>query len=290
MDLSISIVNWNNKDFLKRCLDSIYSETEGIKYEVIVADNNSSDGSVEMLRCDFPDVRVISNLENKGYAKANNEIIKVSKGRYILILNPDTLILDNALKKMVDFMDGRMDVGLLGCKIYTSESRNSIQPSAFRRFPTSANDLLYRIIALRLKGAFPGSRLVSRLVDFYSPFLRDSSTTQEVAHIVGAAMLVRRQVTERGILLDDSFFSFFEETDWCRRIRRDGWKIYYFPEAEIVHFYNQAWEKRADRDKIHYESFVRYLKKHHGVFSVLLCRFIHKCAGFKQSVACKRAG
>lgn len=254
MDLSIIIVSWNVKDLLKKCLESIYRETKNIKYEVFVVDNASEDESVAMVQNEFPKVHLIANQENAGFAKANNQAIQQAKGDFILLLNPDTEILDNALEKMVSFMKNHPAAGVAGCQILNPD--RTIQPSV-RRFPTLAAMSLF---VLKLHHIFPGAASLRKYLaqDF------DYTKTQEVNQVMGAFLMTRRQVFDKVGLLDERFFIWFEEVDFCQRVKNKGWLVYYNPGAKIIHHFAQSFQQVAGLEKQQNfnKSILHYFKKY----------------------------
>ncbi len=254
MDLSIIIVNWKVKDLLEKCLQSIFEQTKNISFEVFVVDNNSGDGSVEMVREKFPQVDLTASQENLGFAKGNNLAIKKSRGRYILLLNPDTEILENALEKMVRFMDANQDCGIAGCKLLNPDL--SLQPSV-RAFPDLASQIF---ILLKLHHLFPYSKTMYKyLVQNF-----DYGKTQEVDQVMGAFMMIRREVAEKIGLLDENFWIWFEEVDFCKRAKIAGFKILYTPEAKIIHHFGQSFKQAmgVKKQKDFNRSLSYYFKKH----------------------------
>lgn len=225
-DLSILIVSYNTRDLLKDCLESIFTRTQDLSYEIIVVDNNSRDGSVRMLEKLFEEVAVIANRENLGFAKANNQAITRSKGRYVLLLNPDTLIQPNSLTKLVAFMDTHPEADGAGCKLL---NRDGSTQHSIGNFPTITNQIAQSLFFHHL---FPQ-------VDFFGEinYSEDSYTKiRPVDWVFGAAFIVRREVIEKIGLLDEDFFLFSEEKDWCYRISRAQGKVYYYPGAQIIHY------------------------------------------------------
>ena len=217
MDVSVVIVSWNTRDLLRCCLRSVFEQTKEASFEVFVVDNNSRDGSADMVRTEFPKVKLIENTQNRGFAAANNQALQLGLGRYMLLLNPDTLILDDAISLCVRYADAHSDVGVVGCQVLEDEDR-------IFTFPTPWN------VFLALSGlsrAFPRSRLFGR------PELGDSE--QDVDVVAGMFMLVRREAIAQVGLLDKSYFVYSEETDWCYRFARAGWRRVFTPSARIVH-------------------------------------------------------
>jgi GT2 family glycosyltransferase len=225
MILSIVIVNWNTCDILRDCLESVYLETKGVQSEVIVIDNASEDNSVEMVHCDFPDVILIENQENRGFAAANNQGICVAKGRYVLLLNPDTIVLDRTIERTIAFADLHPDVGVVGCQVLENETK--IQRTCFA-FPSLRNLILQESGLRRL---FPRSRFFGAAdMGWWN---RD--TERDVDVVSGMFMLVRREAIEQVGLMDEDYFVYAEETDWCFRFRRAGWRRVFTPVARIIH-------------------------------------------------------
>ena len=237
-DLSIVIVSYNTRQLLKECLDSVYASLaeSTLTSEVIVVDNASRDGSAAMVQKHFPQVSLIANEENRGFAAANNQALRAigygardtphpSPPPYAMLLNPDTVVGANALTTLVRFMDANSGAGACGARLLHSDG--SFQHSAFA-FPTLFQVFLdffpinYRLTDSRLNGRYP-----RRLYQASEPFPID--------HPLGAALMVRRGAIEQVGLLDERFFIYCEEIDWCLRIKATGWGILCVPEAEIVH-------------------------------------------------------
>jgi len=247
LDLSIIIVSWNSRDVLKDCLSSIYKSRFNSEYEIIVVDNGSSDNSAEMVEKQFPHVKLIKNKENVGYARANNQAIKESKGRYVLLLNPDTIILDNAIEKMVGFMSKNRAVGILGPKIFSSDG--SLQISCYR-FYSLSNLFLTNILFAKLGKCW-----------FYRNF--DYNQTKEVDMVTGACILTREEMIKDIGLLDEMFFMYSEDSDWCFRAKKKKWKVVYYPEAEIIHIGGASSRNiQEEMDVEAYQSQIRFFNKH----------------------------
>lgn len=261
MDISIIIVSWKVRDLLEKCLKSIFEQTKNIKFEVFVVDNNSQDGTIEMVKNKFSGVNLIINEENAGFAKANNQAIKLAKGRYVLLLNPDTQILENVLEKMVDFMDKNTNCGVAGCQLLNPDG--SLQPS-IRRFPRFSDQAL---ILAKIHHFWPNLGVFKR----YLAKDVDYSQKQEVDQVMGAFMMIKHEVIEKIGLLDENFFIWFEEVDYCQRVKNAGRKVYYTPEAKIIHYYGQSFKQHLtlDRQKMFNRSMRYYFKKHHSIFAYL---------------------
>ena len=224
-DVSVVVVNWNTIALLHDCLKSIYKQAGHVDFEVIVIDNNSADGSAEMVEKEFSQVTLIKNSENRGFAAANNQGIAVAKGRHVLLLNSDTIILDNAVAKTVSFLDAHPEVAVVGCRVLNPD--RTLQPSCFM-FPSILNMLLscsylYKIL--------PRSRFFGRERMTWW----DRHDIREVDVVTGCFMLVRRELIYQVGNMDEQFFMYAEETDWCYRFKQAGWKVIFVPSAEIIH-------------------------------------------------------
>jgi N-acetylglucosaminyl-diphospho-decaprenol L-rhamnosyltransferase len=225
VDLSIIIVNWNSKDYLRKCLTSILAETHGLHYEIVVVDSGSFDGCGEMLREHYPQVRFIQSTENLGFSKANNLAFRSSTGRLVLFLNPDTELRGPAINLLIDYLKSLPKAGVVGCKLLNSDG--SIQTSCIQAFPTILNQLL-NFDALR--SLFPRSRLwgTSGLFDG-----RDAPS--EVDSISGACLMISRNHFEQAGKFSTDYFMYSEDVDLCFQVRKAGLKSYYVPTAVIVH-------------------------------------------------------
>lgn len=236
--LSIIIVNWNTKTLLRQCLDSIFSQPPHARFEVIVVDNASSDGSASMVKEDFPAVSLIGNDENKGFSKANNQGIRSSGGDYILLLNSDTIIMDRSvLDRWVELMDARPEAGASGCRLVFPDGSHQVGDAGFRPALGSLFNYSFFISHIsrdRLRGLFltSGRKTGEMTVDW----------------ICGAGLLVRRSVIERVGLLDESLYMFAEDIEYGCRITSAGFKVYYLAGLEIVHLQSGSSVKRKERD------------------------------------------
>jgi len=257
MDLSIVIVSWNVKDLLERCLASIAecSERAHLQCEIIVVENASTDGSADMIRRRFPDVRLITSDINLGFVKGNNAGVAHSSGRYLLLLNPDTEVIGDALQTMVSYMEQRPRVGALGPMLLFPDGR--VQPSR-RRFPTLVTAFVESTV---LQQWSPGNRALRR----YYVLDRTDTEAQDVDWVIGACLLIRREAWEQAGPLDESFFMYSEELDWCRRLKQAGWRVVYIPDAKVVHHEGQSSIQVAPARHIYFQSSkVLYFRKHHG--------------------------
>jgi GT2 family glycosyltransferase len=257
LDVSIIIVSWNTRDVLHDCLDSVFQQTEGLLFEVIVVDNASTDGSAEMVRIEFPRARLIENSCNKGFAAANNQAIAVAKGRYILLLNSDTIVLDHAIDKVVAFADSRPAAEIVGCRVLNPDG--TLQPTC-AMFPSIWNLLLSTTYLYKL---FPHNRFLGREeMKWWGG--RD---VRKVDVVWGCFMLVRREMIEKVGVLDEQFFMYGEETDWCYRSRNAGYKVVFTPCAEIIHLGGQSSKLAAAKmTLLRCSSRLLFFKKHKGHF------------------------
>ncbi|MEW5883354.1 MAG: glycosyltransferase family 2 protein [Armatimonadota bacterium] len=223
--LSIVIVNWNTKALLEKCLASLQRHAPSESYEVIVVDNASSDGSADMIRDRFPQVRLLAQAENRGYAEGNNIGIRAATGEFVLLLNPDTEFIDDSLQRSVDILRSMPSVGALAARLINPDG--STQPS-LRSFPRPLPVLfdLFGVARLLPRSRFFG-RYRYRFFDYDSP--------AEVEQPMGTFLLTRREVFDQVGLLDEAFPIFFNDVDWCLRVRNAGWRVYYHPDVRVVH-------------------------------------------------------
>jgi len=225
MKLSIIIVSWNVREDLIRCIQSIRENSPCEEFEVIVVDNASSDGTVAHIKQDFPDVTIIANKENRGFAAANNQGIKKARGQYLFFLNPDTIVHPLSLDVLMNFMDGNSDAGACGPKLLNDDG--TTQPSV-RRFPTFRG-ALYRHTVFRFLGIFRSEYKKWLMKDF------NYDREMDVDEVTGAALMVRRSVIDRIGGMDESFFMYYEEVDLCYRIKQSGWRTVFVPDAVVTH-------------------------------------------------------
>lgn len=255
MDLTIIIVNYNVKEFLEQSIISIKKSCNDIQYELFVIDNASSDGSVELIRKKFPEVNLITNTKNNGFAAANNQAIKQAQGEYILLINPDTIVQEDTFSTILSFFQNHPECGMLGCKILNPDG--SLQLSCRRSFPTPWVAFT-KIIGL--SKLFPNNKLFG----YYNLTYLNPDQTYEVEAISGSFMFFRQQVVDDVGYLDESFFMYGEDLDWCFRIREAGWKIYYLPETKIIHFKGESSKKsEVDLTLQFYRAMKLFVEKHY---------------------------
>jgi hypothetical protein len=254
-DLSIVIVNWNTPAMLADCLASIAASGARSSLEIFVVDNGSSDGSPEMVAADFPHVRLIRNETNLGFAAANNQAIRQAGGRYVLLLNSDTIVHQGVLDGSVQYMDANRSVGIMGCKVLNADG--TVQPSC-SQFPTLANLLILASGMFRIRGFTAAQRY--RMDEWQ----RDAERDVDV--ISGCYLLARADAIRSVGLLDEAFFFFGEETDWCRRFREAGFAVRFAPVGTIIHFGGGSSRSlNFRRDLMLSEATVRLHRKHGGI-------------------------
>lgn len=261
VELSIIIVNYKTKEFLIRCLSSIYRTSQSLNIEIIVIDNNSRDNSVKMIKELFPLVTLIENKTNLGFAAASNQGLKAMKGIYALLLNPDTEMMSGTLTKMLEFMKDNPRVGILGCKIIDEQgySQRSCHPT-----PLLLREFSYILCKLKLDKILP-ARMTLRC---YDNIIKSSHHPFAVGWVSGACLMIKKEVIQDIGLLDENLFMFFEDVDWCVRANRKGWKVIYYPSNSILHHVGGS--ERIDMDIISqriehlYESRLYFAQKHFG--------------------------
>jgi len=261
-DISIIIVSYNVRDLLESCLHSVYSSLAGISHEIFVVDNNSDDGTVEMLRQRFPEVLLTANKDNVGFAKANNVALARARGRYLLLLNPDTLLQEDTLRVMLAFFAENDDVGMAGCKIIRPDGK--LAPACRRSFPSPW------VSFTKLTGLstlFPHSRLFAR----YNLTYLSEDESYEVDALQGSFMLLRREVYEAIGGLDETYFMYGEDLDWCYRTQKAGWKIYYVHSTKIIHYEGESTKRSSiDATAEFYRAMHVFARKNLGLSSFSL--------------------
>lgn len=258
VDLSVIIVSFNTKKLTLDSINSVLNEGSSIKREIIVVDNNSHDGSKEALRKVADTKKGVSLIENKdnvGFAKANNQAIKKAKGEYIFLLNSDTVVKKNSLKALIDFTKSKEDAGVVGARLLNKDG--SIQESCVH-FPTIKN---------ALKEYFLGEK---GLFNKYAP---KGKSAQVVDALVGAAFLITPKALSEVGLLDERYFFYFEDIDYCRKVKKKGLKVYYFPKSEIYHYHGASGKKIADEEN-QWRRLVPSSKIYHGQVKHYLLTFI----------------
>jgi GT2 family glycosyltransferase len=261
MDISVVILSWNDREHLDGLLKSLANSTKTRSLEIIVVDNASTDGSPELVEAGFPNVRLIKNKENLGFPKGNNVGVRASRGKYVYLLNSDIKVLDGCMDALADFFDQNPKVGMVGPKIL---NRDLTHQSSCRSFPTLWNNFCS---ASGLAKAFAGSRFFSG--EHMKYFKGDRLMDVDV--LVGCFWAVRRAAIDEFGLLDEGFFIYAEDVDWCKRCWKAGWRVVFFPGAQAIHYQGASTTKK---DPMRFaltqqRSVLRYWKKHHGAFGRL---------------------
>jgi len=260
IDISIIIVSWNTRDILRDCLHSILRHSKDLGIETFVVDNNSFDGTCMMIQKEFPIIKLIENSDNLGFAKANNQAIKLATGRYILALNPDTILSESTLENMVAFMDSHPNAGAGSCKILDEKG----EIFRFRTEPLSLRDELFRDTVLaRL---LPFARRKRAFVDY--------SMTQRVKRVSGTCLIIRRETMEQIGMFDERYFLYVEDDDLCRRINEIS-DVYIIGDAEITHLGGKSSDQVRDEAWL-LGTRARYLyhQKYSGFIMTFLVRFV----------------
>lgn len=261
-DLSIIIVNWNVRDLLRACLHAIDRGRGGLSLEVIVIDSASADGSVDMVRAEFPWVILVACTENVGFPRGNNMGLARANGRFLLLLNPDTEIVADALPVMVQYLTTETAVGVLGPQLRYPDG--AIQSSR-RRFPTLATPFFE---STWLQPLAP-----RRLLRHYYALDLPDDQPAEVDWVMGACLMLRREVLVQVGGMDAAYFMYSEELDWCRRIKAAGWRVVYLPSAQVVHHEGKSSEQAVAARHINFNrAKLRYFQKYHGRFWATLLR------------------
>jgi GT2 family glycosyltransferase len=267
MKLSIIIVNWNTKTFLENCLNSIFKKNKNLDYEIIVVDNDSKDSSKDYLsKIKNEKIKVIINERNLGFAKANNLALKEAKGEYLLFLNPDTEFLEDSLEKIINFMEENKDCGIMGVNLIDKDNKTQL---SVRNFPTLSSQIL---ILLKIHHLFPNLKPLANyfLYDF------DYTKKQEVNQVMGAFLVTKREIIKKIGGFDENFFLWFEEVDFCKRVKEAGFKIIYNPSIKVKHYGSSSFKQMLPFKKqlIFNKSLIYFFKKHHPVWQVIILKMI----------------
>ena len=262
VDISIVIVNWKVRPLLEKCLNAIIADTVDFNTEIFVIDNDSRDGSPEMIMAEYPQVTMIALPSNRGFAAANNLGLKQAQGKYLVLLNPDTEVQPGFFKTIIRYLEANPDIGILGPKILNSDF--SLQPSV-RRFPDLTSQLL---TLLKLQNIWPNNRVF----DHYFAVDFDYSQEQIVDQIMGAAIVIRREAFEKIGLLDQRFFIWFEEVDYCQRAKKKGIVIKYLPTATVLHHGGSSFAKQETfkNQLVFSSSLFHYFLKHQAWWKTLI--------------------
>ncbi|MBU3091659.1 glycosyltransferase family 2 protein [Clostridium sp. CF011] len=264
MDLSIVIVSYNTVDLLRDCLSSVIQNTENIEYEIWVVDNQSKDGSATMVESEFPQIKLIRNSINGGFSQANNLAIRQCRSsKYVLILNPDTIVPKGTLVECVDFMEKDKEIGCLGCKVV--KVNGTLDKACKRGFPSPWNSLCY---LMKLDKLLPNNK---KFGGYNATFIHEDEES-EIDSLVGAFMMLRKEAIEQVGLLDETFFMYGEDIDWCYRIKQAGWKNYYHPKVRIVHYKGESSKKQSTRmiGEFHKSMFIFYNKHYKNKYNTIV--------------------
>jgi N-acetylglucosaminyl-diphospho-decaprenol L-rhamnosyltransferase len=264
-DATVIIVSWNCREYLRRCLASLHEEGNRRTCEIVVVDNASTDGSVDMVRADFAGVAVMENTRNVGFAAANNLVLRNITTSSVILLNPDTVLLPGALAHLVAFMGTHPHVWAAGPALLNGDG--SPQRTGVR-FPSIWNLLVESVFLDRL---FSTSRLFGRHRELYA----DPAVARAVDYVQGSCLIVRKEAIDRIGGLDEGFFMYFEETDWCYRMHREGGEVWYVPDARVIHF-GGGMTGHYDEQRLvyYYRGLKLFYRKHHGYASSLVVRVI----------------
>jgi N-acetylglucosaminyl-diphospho-decaprenol L-rhamnosyltransferase len=268
-DVTISIVSLNTRELLAACLRAVLASS-GVSYDIGVVDNGSVDGSPEMIEREFPSVRLVRSEENLGFAAANNLVIRAAAGRYVLLLNPDTVVAPDTFQQLVRFMDDRTDVGICGPRITFPDGRFQ---SCGYPFPTLLGEVRQSrnlpTVLRRMLGPEPRPRAHA------APF--------EVDWVDGACLLIRREVIAKIGPLDEQYFLYAEELDWCFQARRAGWLVYALPHVSMIHHQGQSSAQMSEFSLAHLiETRLRYYRKNHGVVVAIATSLVYIAGALKQ--------
>ncbi len=270
--LSIVIVNWNTRDLVLRCVRSIYANEPTVSFEIIIVDNGSSDDSVPQLNAQFPDARIIFNYKNLGFSKAINQGIFHSKGEYILLLNSDTIILPNSIDLLFKTVEENSDCGIVGGKLLNPD--HSFQ-SSYNDFPTLSSELI---------SLFGLNKI------FFSPFYpsyppHKSNADRKCDWVGGAFLMARKKAIDEVGYMDEDYFMYAEEVDWCYRMKRKEWDVIYCSDAEIIHLGGGSAQQKSSKQLIYlYHSKSLFLMKHQSPNSARIYRTAVKFSAFVKSV------
>lgn len=268
MKISIIIVSFNTSDILRQCLEALFRNPGSHELEVFVVDNDSADDSADMVRQNFSQVHLFANNENRGFAAANNQAYKIATGDYIILLNPDAFVKPGAINNVVSFMESHPDCGICGARLVNLDGE--LDPSA-RRFPNS----LFKLFTLSgLSDKYPSSKIFGRGDFKYF----DHKSVMEVDWVPGTFTVYRSEMLKETGFFDERFFIYYEETDLCLTAKRSGWKIYFIPDAEVIHVGGASAKTRKDQTfdtggsqvlKFRMRSEYLYFRKNYGLMSVL---------------------
>ncbi|HSM54690.1 MAG TPA: glycosyltransferase family 2 protein [Candidatus Sulfomarinibacteraceae bacterium] len=262
VDLSIIIVSWNVRQLLRHCLQSIAANRGDLRLQVIVVDSASADGTPDMVREQFSWVHLIACEDNVGFPRGNNIGLKEARGRYILLLNPDTRVLGNALTAMTHYLQAHPAVGVVGPQLLYADGE--IQSSR-RRFPT--------LLTAFFESTWLEPWAPRSVLNYYRVGELGADFIQDVDWVMGAALMTRQEIVQQVGPLDEAYFMYSEELDWCRRIRQAGWRVVYLPSAQVIHYEGKSSEQAVTARHINFQrAKLRYYRKYHGRLICTLLR------------------
>jgi len=268
MQISIILVNYNTKDITRNCLKSLLEKVKDVNFEVYVVDNDSSDGSCEMIKQEFPEVKLIENKDNKGFGSANNTAIMNSKAKYIFLLNTDTILVNNAVKILYDFMENpkNQNIACCGGNLYNEDMTHQ---TSYGVFP-SLKHILF--VATGLHKIFPKYFKNKLLIDGFN----ENNELKEVDYITGANMFIRKVVLDKVGLFDEDFFLYFEETELSFRFRKNGYKSIIIPDAKIIHLCGKSFKGfNLQKEKIWKKSEFLFFEKCYGKVIKYIVKFLY---------------
>jgi GT2 family glycosyltransferase len=265
--VSVIYTTWNARDLLRQSMNSLREQTAGIPYEVIVVDDASTDDTAGMVRAEFPDVTLLVNEKNSGFAKANNTGVASARGRYIFLLNNDTVLKQNVIKVCVDFLEGRDDAGVCGCRLKSPDGTSQVSFGNYPSFHQALADALF------LNDLFPHAGFPKRGA-FPEPWM---TAPVEVDYVTGAAIMIRKSLIDQIGMFDEIYRSYSEETDFCYRVTHvAGRKVFFLPGAEVIHL--GGWSYRNMRKyqiQLMFSSYDKFLRKYHGALYSFCTRVLY---------------
>jgi N-acetylglucosaminyl-diphospho-decaprenol L-rhamnosyltransferase len=255
MDVSIIYVNWKSEDYIKESINCIYEHTDGLQFEIIVVDNASPSGNVDLLKEQFPEITLVKSSSNLGFAGANNLGFKSSSGEYILFLNPDTKLMNPAINVMVRNLHELPDAGIIGCKLLNSDL--SLQTSCIQTFPTILNQVLDANV---LRDRWPHNSLWG-----IGPLYSESTVPAEVEVVSGACLMIKRAVFEKVSMFSEEYFMYAEDLDLCYKVAEAGYKNYYAGEGKVLHYGGKSSESES-ATRMKWRAIPRFCDTHRGLF------------------------
>lgn len=257
-DASIIIVNWNTRDLLRQCLTSVMAHTRRVTYELFVVDNASADDSVAMVERDFPAVRLIKNAHNRGFSAANNQALNTAGGRALLLLNSDTRLAEDGISALAEFLEGHPRAGMVGPRLLNPDGSRQYSCDCFPRRPAT-------LLRDKLIDAFRPDNHVTRKGRMQA---WNYDTAFQVEYLIGAALMIRRDAFEQIGLLDERFFMYAEDIDWCYRSAQAGWQNWYLGDAQVYHQNRGSSQKTPEQSRrlsqLRTDSLIAFYRKHYG--------------------------